>query len=137
MEVHFNLDNIQDITIHPLVNSGYTWCEVEPPIKTLFGLIIVKNGLESGWCSLGGGHYTADNQGIPILRRINSEELLIDHVLFDENVNGHQWFLRVKVVVKASNERYTKYFNTNEEAKEWVESIKDKSNSRFETIIKE
>ena len=136
MEVHFNLTNIQDITIHPLKNSGYTWYDTEPPIKTLFGLITVKNGLESGWSCLGGGHYdnTPNN---PILRRINKEELLKYYVLFDENINGHQWFSRAKVVVKISNETYTKNFNTNEEAKEWAQSIKDKSNSRFETIIKE
>ena len=132
---HINLNDIDYIEFTPRKQLNYRWYEYSPPVKKFFGLWTKRKGLEAGWCDRGGFHYSFG--GRPT--RVTTEKLLRDGSRFYSEglADGIQWFEKTEVYIQKRNSPFAQYFDTDEEALDWIESIKEKSGDKFEVIINE
>ena len=125
---HFDVSRIVSIELRKESSlENFTWTESEP-IKRFFGLIDTGRFTEAGWIDSKDYYpimYTDDDlRGYGYKVYLTSERL-------NERVCDKAY---VKVYLTHDNE-IVKRFETDSEAEEWIDLLKQKSGKTFETVI--
>lgn len=124
---HFDINQIIGIKFHPERSAGYSWVEAEPEKRIFFGLIPWRYGRPAGFTDAGSP-----------LQWIYTEEDLKSYgykvYSFDERINDRVCEKPYVVVYLAHELQISKKFETDSEAEEWVDQLKEKSGKSFEVI---
>ena len=126
METHINTDKIDYIEFTPM-GDKHIWYPEYPCLYTFFGLIKTHKKLEAGWSNGDGGRYS--------VRALKSHEYIFINPDIPENDidyprNGY-WLSKAKVYIRTKVTGHTTYFDSDEEAKVWIELITSMSNAEF------
>lgn len=139
-QIHFNIKDIEYISITPVKQTDWAWYEYAPAITKFFGLWTKRREQKPGWCKHGGfnEYYSSYYGGWEGGRTSDGILKSYSNLFFvEENVNGKQWFEKARVYIRKKNTDHTRLFETNEEALAWAEALKEKTGDNFEIIIKE
>ena len=139
-EIYFDVNLISKINFRSSYCSDmYKWREEEtvPKYKRFLLFFKVKDGVETkpaGFYEERSGYYGDGKYYIPI-----SEEYLIKHGYLINDapypVDGKEVWIRAYVEVSLGyKSSVRKSFDTDEEAKEWINKLKEMSNKTFEVI---
>ena len=117
-QVEFILDNIENITFYKRYYANIRWFDGLPAKKNIFGFTKTE-GLEAGWVS----------DDFTIFPPKSTQQLKRWGYNFDskdgEKNKNLTWYRKAEVIVtKTTGTTYEKSFNTNEEALEFIEEIK-------------
>lgn len=125
--IYVNADKVDYVKIRLPNPWSFRWFEAKEPTYKFFGLIKTKEGHQSGWST----YHTPTHYNIH-----STKELLEDNYFYvDENVSERQWFKKPYVYIRMGRNYIGEYFNTLEEAKEFVNEMLDKSKSKFQVLI--
>lgn len=145
-EIHFVVDNIENILFWPMKKTYYTWFEESQEQRTFFGLIVKRPYLKAGYdtsefhkCYSENDYYGDHAWWSP---RYSHEDLVnkgLVPVVAETSSGETMWYKQAEVVVnkRGGKHQYVRQFKSNEEAKNWIEHLKKQTNDRFEVIINE
>jgi len=127
METHINTDKIDYIKFTPM-GDKHTWYPEYPCVYTFFGLIETRKKLEAGWSNDDYRHrYSVSTLKSYKYIFINPD---IPENDIDYPRNGY-WLKKANVYVRTKVTGHTTYFDSDEEAKAWIELITSMSNAEF------
>lgn len=137
--IDFDVNLISKINYRPSYKTNsYVWREEEtvPKYKRFLLFFKVKDGVEikpAGFYEERTYHYSFDGDGKYYLH-ISEESLMMYGYSIKEKEVWNQASVEVSLGYKSTVHRR---FNTDEEAKAWIEYLKVWSNKQFETVIYE
>lgn len=122
---YFDLDKVQSIHLRLEEISDYRWFdEIKPQPKYFLGFKIGSTqGVKAGW-----GEYEDSNWR-------KDTEYFDDWKSYRTDVENRIVFIRPKVTVYLNNKNfYSSYFDTDQEAQQYVDDLVKKSNNNFQVI---
>jgi hypothetical protein len=125
IKYYFDLDKVSSITLKLEEESGYKWCdEVKPQPRYFLGFKIgLTRGKPAGWW------YEDEDY-----RRATS--YFYDYKSYKVDLVNKKVTLRPRVTVYLGyKDCYTSYFDTDQQAQEYVDDLISKSKKNFQVII--
>lgn len=122
--IDFRVDLITKITVEYQRVSDLKWYDERPEKRTFFGLIKNHSYRRAGFGNTGWDDEVS----------IKSPETIGSYYNIDDA--NKIAYLKPKVSIRFHNDVINTYFDTDEEANQWVEQIKVKAYHNFETIYR-
>lgn len=132
---YFQLDNIISIQFTTERESEYRWKERIPERdKKFLGFVVGKHPeIPEGWTSRNFGHLTDDDEKI----RVDSSYFERYTWLRVDEKNKKIWNKATVEIKLRYKDMVYRQFNSNEEAKAWIDEIISESGKKFKVIIKD
>ena len=126
-ETHVRLNAITKITFVKKHKADYIWKEATPAKKIFFGLLTSVSAKPAGWST----RYDADDCGYN--DRMTTDYLLQYNLLYDKE--RHEIWVKPHVIVcLIDKSEIGHYFDTDEAAMEWIDTIVSDSEHKFAVI---
>ena len=123
---YFNLDKVSSIHLRLEEVSDYKWFEeIKPQPRYFLGFKIGSTkGVKAGWCEYDDSDWRKDT------------EYFNDYKFYRVDFENRIVFIRPKVTIYLNNsDRYSSYFDTDQEAQQYVDDLVEKSTKNFQVIV--
>ena len=123
---YFNLDKVSSIHLRLEEVSDYRWFdEIKPQPRYFLGFKIGSTkGVKAGWGEYDDSDWRKDT------------EYFDDYEFYRVDLDSKTVFVKPKVVIYLNNsDRYSSYFDTDQEAQQYVDDLVNKSNKNFQVIV--